>query len=117
MKSFFKILLLFLVLAGYPSQIFADWINLTGAENARNIVEIYVEKDRVKIKLEVFVEDLLLFQELIPDQFFSKPFANRPGLEERLTSFADQTFQIVTDSGEKLSAALDLVEPRFSLRN
>ena len=113
MKSFVKILFISLFLAGYPSHILADWINLTGAENARNIAEIYVEKDHVKVKLEVFVEDIPLFKELIPDQFFSKPFANRPGPEERMKSFSDQTFQIVTDSGENLSATLDLVEPRM----
>ncbi|MFC1832431.1 hypothetical protein ACFL0S_10485 [Thermodesulfobacteriota bacterium] len=113
MKSFCKILFISLFLVGYPSLILADWINLTGAENARNIAEIYVEKDHVKIKLEVFVEDISLFKELVPDHFFSKPFANRPGPEQRMKIFSDQSFRVVTDSGEQLSAALDLVEPRM----
>ena len=113
MKSLCKIFLFFLLLACSPSQSLADWINLTGAENDRNIAEIYVEKDHVKIKLEVFVEDLPLFRELVPDRLFTKPVTNRPGIEERMRSFADQTFQIVTDSGEKLPVTLDLVEPRM----
>ncbi|MGI9537110.1 MAG: hypothetical protein ACR2PB_08560 [Desulfocapsaceae bacterium] len=113
MKSFCKILLISLFLAGCPSLLLADWINLTGAENARNIAEIYVEKDHVKIKLEIYVEDIPLFKELIPDQFFSKPVANRAGPEERMKSFSDQTIQVVTEAGEKLSATLDLVEPRM----
>ncbi len=113
MESFFKGLLIFIFLAGYPSQILADWINLTGAGNARNIAEINVENDHVKIKLEVFVEAAPLFKELIPGQLFSKPFANRPGPEELMKSFSDQTFQVVTDSGENLSTTLDLVEPRI----
>ena len=49
MKSFCKILFLSLFLAGYPSLILAEWINLTGAENARNIGGIYLEKDHVKM--------------------------------------------------------------------
>ena len=113
MKFICKSLCIFLLLSGYSSQVLADWINLTGAENARNIAEIYVEEDHVKIQLEVFVEDLSLFKELIPDQFFSNTPVNRAGPEERMKSFADQTFQMVTDSGEKLSARLDLVEPRM----
>ena len=51
----------------------ADWINLTGAENARNIAEIYIDKDHVKIQLEVFIEDLIIFDEIIPESFFPEP--------------------------------------------
>ena len=93
----------------------ADWINLTGAENSRNIAEIYVEKDRVTVKLEIFVEDLLVFEELLPEDFFPKPIPGRPGVEERVSQFSEQTFQIITDSGEKLAATLDLVEPRMRI--
>ena len=91
----------------------ADWINLTGAENARNIAEIYIEKDHVRVKLEIFVEDLLVFEELVPDDFFPEPIPGRPGPEERIRIFADQTFQVITDTGQKLPAVLDLVEPRM----
>ncbi len=91
----------------------ADWINLTGAENSRNIVEIFVEKDHVKIKLEVHVQDMIVFEELVPDDFFPKPIPGRPDPEERITIFGDKAFQIITDTGEKLSVRLDLVEPRM----
>jgi hypothetical protein len=93
----------------------ADWLNMTGAENARNIAEIYIEKDYVKIQLEVFVEDLLIFAELIPDDFFPEPVPGRPGPEERIQTFADSVFQIIDDTGEKLSAKLVLVEPRMRI--
>jgi hypothetical protein len=92
---------------------YADWINLTGAENSRNIAEIYVEKDHVKIKLEIYVEDLFVFEELIPDNIFPEPIPNRPNLDERLQNFADSGFQVITDTGEKLSATLDLVERKM----
>ncbi|MCP3892465.1 MAG: hypothetical protein GY702_26865, partial [Desulfobulbaceae bacterium] len=113
MKTFFNSFLLFLLIILYPPLSHGDWINLTGSENARNIAEIYVEKDHVKVKLEVFVEDLLLFKELIPDDFFPTARPGRPGIEKRIQLFADQTFQIVSDTGEKLKAKLDLVEPRM----
>jgi hypothetical protein len=72
-----------------PSAASADWINLSGAENARNIAEIYVETDRVRIQLEVFVDDLMIFEELIPEDFFSEPLPGRPSLAKRQQIFAE----------------------------
>ncbi len=106
-----------MVLAGYlllalPStEARADWINLTGAETAANIAEIYVLDDRVKLVLEIYIGDFETFVELVPDELFKDP-SGRATLEERLRSFSDRTFQVVTDRGEKLRARLDLVEPR-----
>jgi hypothetical protein len=93
----------------------ADWINLTGAENARNIAEISIEKDHVKVKLEVFIEDLIIFDELIPESFFPQPIPGRPGLEERQKIIAERVFQVVTDTGEKLPVTIDLIEPRLRI--
>lgn len=93
----------------------ADWINLSGAENSNNIAEIHVREDHVKIKLEIFVKDLMVFEELIPDNFFPSPLPERPGPEARSAMFAKQTFQVFTDRGEKLPARLDLVEPRMRI--
>lgn len=108
-----NVLLFFLIILIPPSLAQADWINLTGAENSRNIAEIYVENDHVKIQLEVYIQDLLIFNELVPDSLFSEPISGRPGLEERIQAFAESGFQVVTDSGEKLSAKFDLAEPRL----
>ena len=93
----------------------ADWINLTGAENARNIAEIYIDKHHVKIQLEVFIEDLIIFDELIPESFFPEPIPGRPGQEERQKIIADNVFKVITDSGEKLPVTVDLVEPRMRI--
>ncbi len=108
-RSFFFLLVLFVI---FPATSRADWINLSGAENSRNIAEIDIEKDRVRIKLEVFVEDLMIFEELIPDEFFSQPIPGRAGLEERQKVFADQVLQVVADGEQKLPVTFDLVEPR-----
>ena len=48
----------------------ADWINLSGAENAPNIAEIHIHDDHVKIEIEIFVNDMVTFDRLIPDSFF-----------------------------------------------
>ncbi len=56
-----------LVYIALPAR--ADWINLTGAETARNIAEIYVEDDRVRIVLEVYIGDLEKFEDILPDSW------------------------------------------------
>jgi len=99
-----------------PSAASADWINLSGAENTRNIAEIYVETDRVRIQLEVFVADLMIFEELIPEGFFSEPLPGRPSLAKRQQIFAERVIQVVTDQGEKLPVNFALVEPRIRVK-
>lgn len=89
----------------------ADWINLSGAETAPNIAEIYVLEDRVKVVLEVYVADLDTFVALVPDDLM-KSADGRPSMQERMQVFANETLQMVTETGEKLPARVDRVERR-----
>jgi hypothetical protein len=95
-----------------PMEARADWINLTGAETAPNIAEIYVLDDRVKLVLEVYVGDLEKFEELVPDDWLSDSPSGRPLLQVRQQHFAEHIFQVVTETGERLPASFELVEPR-----
>jgi hypothetical protein len=104
--------LLALALFIYAQCSSADWINLTGAETAPNIAEIYVLDDHVRVKLEVYVGDLKQFEELVPDELLQNA-VDRPSLEQRMKFFAAERLQFVTDKGTKLSARLELVEPRM----
>ncbi|MHC4713040.1 MAG: hypothetical protein ACYTAN_07185 [Planctomycetota bacterium] len=90
-----------------------DWVNLSGAENAPNIAEIYVEDDHVKVVLEVYIHDALTFETLIPEDMLPGPVPGRPGPEERMRRFSEDVLRFITDDGTKLPARLDLVEPRF----
>ncbi|MCZ6500431.1 MAG: hypothetical protein O6844_08100, partial [Gammaproteobacteria bacterium] len=91
----------------------ADWLNLTGAETAPNIAEIYVLDDRVRLVLEVYVADLDVFSNLVPDDWLIDRGEDRPALEERIRQFSAEQFQFVTDTGEKLQGQLEIAEPRF----
>jgi hypothetical protein len=91
----------------------ADWINLTGAETAPNIAEIYVLDDHVRLVLEIYVGDLDTFAGLVPDDWVKDSEAERQPLEQRLQQFATETFQFVTGTGKQLPAELKLVEPRL----
>ena len=114
MKRHFGIITFaFLSIFFLSSSVQADWINLTGAQNARNIAEIYVNDDHVKLVLEVHVGDLSTFEDLLPDDFFKKGIAKRPPVEERMKQFSQQTFRIIADQGVQLLAELKVVEPRM----
>jgi hypothetical protein len=104
-------LLLFLFVLASPAR--ADWINLTGAETAPNIAEIYVMDDHVKVVLEIYIGDLKAFEELVPDDWLKDADVQRSPLAERLRRFSDKTFQVVTGAGEKLQARVEVVEPRM----
>ncbi|MFC1833945.1 hypothetical protein ACFL2Q_04325 [Thermodesulfobacteriota bacterium] len=90
----------------------ADWINLTGAQSAPNIAEIYVEKDRVRLVLEIYPPNLATFVGLLPDEFLNKGGIKAPPLAKRIFHFSQKDFQIITQSGEKLQAKLSKFEPR-----
>jgi len=97
--------------AGNP--VYADWINLSGAQNAPNIAEIHIEDSQVRIDLEIFVNDLVTFDRLIPEEFFPATGIKREPLEKRLQDFSKQDLQVIADGGQHLLAELKLIEPRF----
>ena len=101
----------FLFIVRTPAN--ADWINLSGAQNAPNIAEIHINDDHVKIELEIFVKDLVKFDRLIPDEFFAGTRIKRGSLEERMQQFSNEDLQVIADNGLKLQANLKLIEPRF----
>ena len=71
MKRYLQLFLSF-VLFGLPNGAVADWVNLTGAQSAPNIAEIYVEEDQIRLVLELYVRDLDKFIDLLPDDFLKQ---------------------------------------------
>jgi len=114
MKKTFLFTLFFLIFfcrAVLPAL--ADWINLSGAENAPNIAEIHINDDHVKIEFEIFVDDMLTFDRLISDSFFKGTTIKRPPPADRMRQFSNEDLQVLADNGHKLQAKLKLAEPRF----
>jgi hypothetical protein len=110
-SNILRVLPLLVVLA-MAAPATADWINLTGSETAPNIAEIYVMDDHVRLVLEVYVGDLEVFAELVPDDWLNDKPVSRPDEATRLRRFAEERFQFITGAGEKLPAEVVLVEPR-----
>jgi len=111
----FRALVLLLSLLLLAVQARADWLNLTGAETAPNIAEIYIFDDHVKVQLEIYPDDLQTFKDLIPDDWTAKMNIQRPPAEVRQTHFANHTLVIKSADGETLPARFVTVEPRLRI--
>ena len=105
--------IILLVFALLSTPALADWINLTGAETSPNIAEIYVEDDRVRLVLEIYIGDIAVFEDLVPDDWMKQTDIERPTLTARLQRFSSEVFRFVTDGGDQLLAELELIEPRL----
>ena len=90
----------------------ADWVNLGGAEVARNIVEFRVDDDGVNVVLEIFVEDLAIFADLVPAAWLAQGGVQAAPDEQRLARFAEKGLVITTGDGTVLPAELITVERR-----
>lgn len=80
------------------TPVHADWINFSGAQNAPNIAEIYINKDHVKLDLEIYVDDVMTFDRLMPDESFEDSDIKRPPLADRMREFSDKDAVAVLDS-------------------
>ena len=107
---YFNFLLVFFILV--PAAL-ADWINLTGAQSAPNIAEIYVEDDHIRLVLEIYVGDLDKFVHLLPEDFLKASGIAPPPIKERMRRFSEETFQFLSEDKKRLQAELKRVEPRM----
>jgi hypothetical protein len=108
-----RLILPCIVILLLASPVKADWINLTGAQSAPNIAEIYVEEDHVRLVLEIYVGDLDKFIDLLPDNFLKQAGIEPPPIQDRMRRFSEESFQFLTEAHKKLQARLKLVEPRM----
>jgi hypothetical protein len=113
MKKIFPLCYFISIIIIFPLSATADWINLTGAQSAPTIAEIYVEDDRVRLVFEIYVNDMDKFIDLLPDEWIRQAGVEPPPLEERIKGFSRETFQIIADDKEVLQAEMKLVEPRM----
>jgi hypothetical protein len=99
-----------LFLTTFPA--WADWVNLSGAEVAPNIAEIYVEDDGVRVVLEIYVGDLEDFADLIPATWYDQSKVVILPDNERLQRFAFEGLTIADSDGALLPVELRTVERR-----
>ncbi len=80
----------------------ADAIIRSQAMFASTIAEYYVERDHVRLELEIGEPDITAFRNVLPDGFYEKlPFEPEGSFEERLALFTGRDMLILAD-GEPL---------------
>ena len=89
MRRYFGSLFWAALLLTHAASAQADWVNLSGAEVAPNIAEIYVEDDGVRVVLEAYVGDLETFADLIPAAWYDQTEVVILPDNERLQHFAN----------------------------
>jgi len=97
-------------LIGTP--VMADWMGVSGAENARNIVEIHINDDHVRLDLEIFIEDMMIFSHLLPDEVFERTGIEKPPRDGSGVS-GETGFQIISADGHMLRGTIKKIEPRL----
>lgn len=83
----------------------ADAFVVTRAMRASTIAEIFVQRDRIRVELEVGSEDVSAFANCLPDNLHASLTGNTAPLETRLPAFFDSDWVMVAD-GKKLPGTL-----------
>lgn len=90
----------------------ADAIVVTKAMTASTVMEIFVNRSEILVKVEIGVPDLLAFQNLLPDEFRARMGLEAEPLAERLAKFFSEDFVIRADGGPPLPGRVIEIKPR-----
>jgi len=94
----------------------SDAIMQTRAMSASTIVEYFIDDDGVRVEMEIGLEDLQAFGNLMPDEIWER-LGNAPRpLGERLGLFFSQDFIVVPDDGDPIFGRIVAMEPRERIK-
>lgn len=102
-----KLLLLFLFFA-LSFESFADFINQVQAEKCETILEVFVNKDHILVKLEIGEKDYQWFSDVIPNKYFEGGFTE-DDQHSRWDHFMRQQF-ILQSGIHKMIGKVNVVE-------
>jgi hypothetical protein len=104
-----------LALILFSSSGAADAIVRTQAMLATTIAEIYIEEDAVRLNLEIGLNDLGPFRNLLPDDVYIKMGYDESPFRERLQNFLGDQFLVIAD-GQSLRGKLTHIGPADRIR-
>jgi hypothetical protein len=102
--------LAWLVLCLVPLHISADAIVRSTAMFADTIAEFYVEKDHVRLELEIGEADIMSFRNLLPDGVYQQLGLDDTPFEDRYRQFITRDFAILAN-GEPLPGFIEDMGP------
>ena len=89
----------------------ADAIIRSQAMFASTVAEIFIEKQQVRVELEIGGQDLKAFANLLPDAIYEEMLGTPRPLTERLEEFFSQQLVLTVEGSEKLHGALVKIGP------
>ena len=93
----------------------ADALVITRAMKAPTVMEVFIEKQRVRVELEIGFEDLEAFANLLPDELMKILKLDGASLSERLPHFFLEDLTIRLDGGKPLPGRVESMEGRKRL--
>jgi hypothetical protein len=93
-----------------------DAIVRTQAMSATTIAEYFIERDQIRLELEIGLDDLDGFRNLVPDAIYERLGHPERPFSERLREFFENDFVIRSDAGEPLSGRIVSMGPRPRIR-
>ncbi len=107
---------LFFLLPAISTAVRADAIIVTKAMTASTVAEIFIEKDNVRLELEIGYRDFKAFRNLFADPIYEKlGYAPEP-LARRLDRFFRSDFTLRADGGPPMGGRVDQVQARGRIR-
>jgi len=110
------LLILAVVLACLAPETRADAIVRTQAMQATNIAEIYVDASGVRVELEIGLNDLESFANLLPDPLYERFFSESKPLKDRLKLFFERDLVIQSDNDGVIPGYVLEMGPRERVR-
>ena len=92
----------------FPMAVCADALVVSQAMFASTIAEYFVEEDQVRVELEIGVDDLPSFRNLLPDAIFQEMGYDPEPLEDRLQLFFSRDFAIYADGAPLVGYITDM---------
>ena len=112
-KSAGIVLLAALIIAG---PLGADAIIRTQAMFATTIAEFFIEENRVVVELEIGLNDLPAFRNLLPDEIYERMGYAPAPLAQRLRTFITENLVILNADGHALAARVLAISPGERVR-
>ncbi len=104
-----------IALAG-NSDALADAIVVSRAMTASTIAEVFIEEDSIRVELEISVQDLEAFRNLLPDKLCERLGYEAEPWEQRIVRFFAEDWVIRADEGDPLVGRVESMEPGRRLR-
>jgi len=89
-----------------------DAIMVTKAMTASTIAEIFITADSIRVELEIGVDDLAGFRNLMPDAIYERMGYDPEPFSERLGRFLNEDWTLTADNGRPLIGRVVSLEAR-----